>query len=48
LILGAAGLDASLTGTGGTAHWLILGALDVAALALCPWATAAALREVSP
>jgi heme exporter protein B len=48
LILGAAGLDASLTGAGGTAHWLILGGLDVAALALCPWATAAALREVTP
>jgi len=48
LILGAAGLDASLTGAGGAAHWLILGGLDIAALALCPWATAAALREVSP
>jgi heme exporter protein B len=48
LILGAAGLDASLTGAGGTAHWLILAGLDVAALALCPWATAAALREVTP
>ncbi len=33
---------------GGTAHWLILAGLDVAALALCPWATAAALREISP
>ena len=43
-----ASLDASLTGAGGTAHWLILAGLDVAALALCPWATAAALREVSP
>jgi heme exporter protein B len=48
LILGAAGLDASLTGAGGNAHWLILGGLDIAALALCPWATAAALREVTP
>jgi len=47
LVLGAAGLDGSLTGTGGTAHWLILAGLDVAALALCPWATAAALREAS-
>jgi heme exporter protein B len=56
LVLGAAGLDASLAanlavnlgvnlgGTGGTSHWLILGGLDIAALALAPWATAAALR----
>jgi heme exporter protein B len=47
LILGAAGLDASVSGAGGSAHWLILGGLDIAALALCPWATAAALREVN-
>jgi heme exporter protein B len=46
LILGAAGLEASVNGTGGAAHWLILAGLDVAALALCPWATAAALRDV--
>jgi heme exporter protein B len=26
----------------------LLGGLDIAALALCPWATAAALREVGP
>jgi len=44
LVLGAAGLDGSLGGTGGTPHWLILGGLDIAALALTPWATAAALR----
>jgi heme exporter protein B len=44
LVLGAAGLDASLAGTGGIPHWLILGGLDIAALALTPWATAAALR----
>jgi len=47
LVLGAAGLDGSLTGAGGTPHWLILGGLDIAALALCPWATAAALREAN-
>jgi heme exporter protein B len=40
LILGAAGLEGSL---GGPA-WLILSGLDIAALALTPWATAAALR----
>jgi heme exporter protein B len=44
LVLGAAGLDAALSGTGGAPHWLILGGLDIAALALAPWATAAALR----
>jgi heme exporter protein B len=44
LVLGAAGLDASLAGTGGMPHWLILAGLDIAALALTPWATAAALR----
>src|SRR5262245_48680276 len=44
LVLGAAGLDGSLSGTGGAPHWLILGGLDIAALALTPWATAAALR----
>ncbi|HVT52660.1 MAG TPA: heme exporter protein CcmB [Dongiaceae bacterium] len=43
LVLGAAGLDAGL-GVGGTDPWLVLGGLDIAALALTPWATAAALR----
>ncbi|HVO01030.1 MAG TPA: heme exporter protein CcmB [Candidatus Cybelea sp.] len=47
LILGAAGLEASLSGTEGTPPWLILAGLDVAALALTPWATAAALREAN-
>ncbi|HEY4163598.1 MAG TPA: heme exporter protein CcmB [Dongiaceae bacterium] len=45
LILSAAGLDASLTGTGGMPHWLILGGLGLAVLAISPWVTAAALRE---
>jgi len=44
LVLGAAGLDGSLSGTVGMPHWIILCGLDVAALALAPWATAAALR----
>lgn len=44
LVLGAAALDGSLDGTGGLPHWLILGGLDIAALALTPWASAAALR----
>ena len=43
LILGAAGLDDSLGADRATA-WLMLGGLDIAALALTPWATAAALR----
>jgi heme exporter protein B len=47
LILGAAGLDGSLSGAGGGPHWLILGGLGVATLALTPWVTAAALRETS-
>jgi heme exporter protein B len=41
LVLGAAGLDGTLSGTD---PWLVLGGLDIAALALTPWATAAALR----
>jgi heme exporter protein B len=45
LILGAAGLDGSLTGIGGGVHWLILGGLGLAILAISPWVTAAALRE---
>lgn len=57
LILGAAGLAANLGdspsanlggnlgGSPGDAPWLILLGLDVAALALTPWVTAAALRE---
>jgi heme exporter protein B len=44
LVLGAAGFDGTLSGAGGTDPWLVLGGLDIAALALTPWATAAALR----
>jgi heme exporter protein B len=45
LVFGAGAVEASATGTGGRAHLLILGALTLAALALCPWASAAALRQ---
>jgi heme exporter protein B len=45
LIFGAGAVEASAAGTGTRAHLLILGALSLAALALCPWASAAALRQ---
>jgi heme exporter protein B len=45
LVFGAGAVDASVAGSGARAHLLILGALSLAALALCPWATAAALRQ---
>ncbi len=45
LIFGAGAVEASAAGTGARAHLLILGALTLAALALCPWASAAALRQ---
>jgi heme exporter protein B len=45
LVFGAGAVEASLTGSGPRAHLLILGALSLAALALCPWASAAALRQ---
>jgi heme exporter protein B len=44
LIFGAGAVEASALGTGPGADLLLLGALTLAALALCPWATAAALR----
>lgn len=44
LIFGAGAAEASATGTGARAYLLILGALSLAALAFCPWASAAALR----
>jgi len=40
----ASAVEASATGTGSRADLLILGALTLTALALCPWASAAALR----
>jgi heme exporter protein B len=45
LVFGAGAVEASVAGTGGRAHLLILAALSLAALPLCPWASAAALRQ---
>jgi heme exporter protein B len=44
LVFGAGAVEASASGTEPRADLLILGALTLAALALCPWASAAALR----
>jgi heme exporter protein B len=45
LVFGAGAVEAGAAGPGARAHLLILGALTLAALALCPWASAAALRQ---
>jgi heme exporter protein B len=45
LVFGAGAVEASAAGTGERANLLILAALTLGALAFCPWATAAALRE---
>jgi heme exporter protein B len=45
LIFGAGAVEASAVGSGARAHLLILSAVSLAALALCPWASAAALRQ---
>lgn len=45
LIFGAGAVEASTAGIGARAYMLILAALTLAALALCPWASAAALRQ---
>ena len=45
LVFGAGAVEASAAGTGARPHLLILGALTLAALALAPWASAAALRQ---
>jgi heme exporter protein B len=45
LIFGAGAVEASTTGGGGRPFLLILGALSLASLAICPWASAAALRQ---
>lgn len=45
LILGAGAVEAGTTGTGARAYLLVLGSLSLVALALCPWASAAALRQ---
>jgi heme exporter protein B len=44
LVFGAGAVEASAMGTGPRADLYILGAMTLAALALCPWASAAALR----
>jgi heme exporter protein B len=45
LVFGAGAVEASAAGTGERANLLILAALTLGALAFCPWATAAAVRE---
>jgi heme exporter protein B len=45
LIFGAGAVEAAALGTGPRADFLLLGALTLAALPLCPWASAAALRQ---
>jgi heme exporter protein B len=45
LIFGVAAVDAALAGFAAGPHLAILGALLLAAIPLCPWATAAALRQ---
>ncbi len=45
LIFGVSAVDASLGGVPFTSHLLALGALLLATLALCPWASASALRQ---
>jgi heme exporter protein B len=44
LVFGAAAVEASASGGSARPHLLILGAISLLALALAPWATAAALR----
>ncbi len=44
LVFGAGAVDAQLAGSGAQAHLLLLGGGALAALALAPWACAAALR----
>jgi heme exporter protein B len=45
LVFGAGAVEANLAVAGGRAHLLILAALSLAALPLCPLASAAALRQ---
>ncbi len=44
LIFGVGAVDAAVYGLASRPHLLILGAMSIVALALCPWASAAALR----
>ncbi len=45
LVFAVSAIDAAVMGFGFRAQLLILGAMLLSALALCPWATAAALRQ---
>jgi heme exporter protein B len=45
LIFGAAAVDAATAGMDARPHLMVLAALSLAALVLCPWAAAAALRQ---
>jgi heme exporter protein B len=45
LIFGAGAVEAAVVGIAVRPHLLILGALTLTALPLCPWASAAALRQ---
>jgi heme exporter protein B len=45
LIFGVAAVDAALGGFAVRPHLMILGGLLIGAVALCPWAAAAALRQ---
>lgn len=45
LIFGVAAVEAAAGGYGAGPHLMVLGALLLVALALCPWAAAAALRQ---
>ena len=45
LIFGAAAVDAAIAGFAVVPHLMLLGGLLSGALVLCPWATAAALRQ---
>ena len=45
LIFGAAAVDAALSGAGARPHLMILAAMSLAAIVLCPFAAAASLRQ---
>ena len=47
LIFGVSAVDAGLTGSAAKAQLLILGGLLLGAVALAPWAAAAALRQAA-
>lgn len=47
LIFGAGAVEVALAGLTARGHLMMLGALLLAAIALCPWAAAAALRQAT-